>query len=145
MNESIDLRSVTPLLREKVPSLLAVYVYGSAASGVVRADSDVDLGVLAERPLEEELLRSLAMELENLIGRDVDLVDLGRTTPVLLMQVLEGKLLFCSDARRVSEFENMAMSSYCALNEERKEILQDIAARGTVYARRRHSRQSGED
>jgi predicted nucleotidyltransferase len=101
----------------------------------VRADSDVDMGVLAERPLEEELLRRLTMELENLIGRDVDLVDLGSATPVLWMQVLEGQILFCSDARRVAEFENVAMSRYCALNEERKEILQDIVARGTVYAR----------
>jgi uncharacterized protein len=128
------LQSAVELLRRAVPSLLAVYHYGSTAHGFDRAQSDVDLGILAGTPLARELLWDLAPQLEEIVGRDVDLAELSRATPVLLMQVLAGKLMYSSDPQQVARFENLAMSRYCRLNQERKEILEDIAARGSIYA-----------
>jgi uncharacterized protein YutE (UPF0331/DUF86 family)/predicted nucleotidyltransferase len=95
------LQSAVELIRQSAPSLLAVYHYCSTAHRFDRAESDVDLGILAGTPLPRELLWDFAPQLEEIVGRDVDLVDLCRATPVLLMQVLEGKLLFSSDPQQV--------------------------------------------
>ncbi len=122
-------------LRERIPSLIAVYLYGSSARDQIRPDSDVDIALLADAPLASETLFDLSAELAEILGRDVDLVDLARATPVLCMQVLEGKVLFCADPQKLAWFENLAMSRYCQLNADRREILNDILSRSTVYAR----------
>lgn len=122
-------------LRERIPSLIAVYLYGSAARGQIRPDSDIDLALLADATLAPETLFDLSAEMAEILGRDVDLVDLARATPVLSMQVLDGKVLFCADRQKLAWFENLAMSRYCQLNADRREILKDIVSRGTVYAR----------
>jgi predicted nucleotidyltransferase len=135
MDEKVDLTQTVSLLQERIPSLIAVYHYGSTALGGARPDSDVDLGVLAQDKLDPETLSDLGSEIATLLGREVDLVDLSCAAPVLLVQVLEGKVLYNSNARSLAEFETVAMSRYCRLNEERREILRDIQARGAIYAR----------
>ena len=135
MLEKTNLEKAVELLRERIPSLIAVYQYGSIALGLGRADSDIDLGVLSDAPLDNDLRMDLQMSLPDLLGREVDLVDLIRASPVLLMQVLQGNVLFCANPRKLAEFENLAMSRYCQLNEDRADILRDIVARGSIYAR----------
>ena len=50
--------------------------------------SDVDLAALFRRRPEPDDLLALATELEDVFGRPVDLVDLDRASPILVMQVL---------------------------------------------------------
>lgn len=50
------------------------------------------------------------------------------------MQVLkDGRVLFDGDRTARELFEATAFSAYARLNEERRGILADIAARGNVY------------
>lgn len=66
----------------------ALWVFGSEAAGTATSASDVDLAALfRRRPSASELL-TLRAELASVLGRDVDLVDLERASPVLVMQVL---------------------------------------------------------
>jgi len=132
----IEFQHTIRFLQERIASLVAIYHYGSTAVGGARPDSDIDLAILADCPIPSDvLLFDFASQVASLLGREVDLVDLSRATPVLLMQVIQGNVLYCSDRRKLAEFETLAMSRYCRLNEERKDILRDIQARGTVYAR----------
>lgn len=113
---------------------MAVYLFGSHAAGAAHRDSDVDLAVLADAPLGDNERWQLAQTLAVMLGRDVDLVDLLRASTVMRVQVIDsGKLLFDSDTTRRQEFEARALSDYARLNEERREILADIRARGSVY------------
>lgn len=75
-----------------------LWVFGSEASGKTRADSDIDLGALFQRaPTSAELLDA-RLHLASQAGRDVDLVDLDRASPILVMQVLKhGRLLIDRD------------------------------------------------
>lgn len=130
----MQLDAIVDILRHRVPGCVAIYLFGSHATGGAHRDSDVDLAVLAPAPLGDEERWHLAQTLAIALGRDVDLVDLRRASAVMRVQVVDsGKLLFESDATQRQEFEAMALGGYARLNEERRGILEDIRARGTVY------------
>jgi uncharacterized protein len=117
-----------------VPSTIAVYVFGSFATGTATTDSDVDVAVLAAAPLAADARWQLAQTLAIALRRDVDLVDLRQASTVLRVQVLgAGILLLETDRARRQEFEAVALGAYARLNEERRGIIDDIRARGSVY------------
>ena len=69
-------------------------LYGSAATGRMRAGSDVDIAVLFDRPLSAEQKMTLMSRLERELQRDVDLVDLFSLSGTILKQVLrQGRAL----------------------------------------------------
>jgi predicted nucleotidyltransferase len=55
--------------RELVGSLVAVYLYGSAVSGGLRPDSDVDLLIVIDETISSEIRRRLLAELMVVSGR----------------------------------------------------------------------------
>lgn len=127
--------NVIQRMKETVPGLIAVYRFGSQAQGAARPDSDVDLAVLAQPALSPATRLGLREDLSLLLRRDVDLIDLRQASTVLRMQVVStGECLFNADDTRREQFETMVYSSYARLNEERRGILDDIRARGRVYA-----------
>jgi predicted nucleotidyltransferase len=71
-----------------------LWLYGSEAQGTARPDSDVDLAALFRRRTEPLEVFDIRSDLEEILHRDVDLVDLDQTSPILAMQVLKyGSLL----------------------------------------------------
>lgn len=127
-------RLLDHLIRRLGDELVGVWLYGSFASGDVRPDSDIDLAILTRRPLPGDRLRELALELIDLSGRDVDLVDLRQAPTVLQMQVIStGRRLYCRDRFACELFETHVFSDYVDLNERRADILGDIRRRGSVY------------
>lgn len=130
MNDTLLIEYV----RKSVPDLIALYRFGSQAKGEARPDSDIDLAVLARDPIPSLRRFELAQELAIRLHRDVDLVDLRTASTVMRMQVLStGTCLDAPDEPARREFEMYAYSDYARLNEERKGILDDIRARGSVY------------
>jgi predicted nucleotidyltransferase len=121
-------------IQASVPGLIALYGFGSQAQGVARPDSDVDIAVLASTPIPELRRFALAQELAVHLHRDVDLVDLRKVSTVMRMQVLStGVCLRTSDELARQEFEMYVYADYARLNEERREVVKDIAHRGLVY------------
>ena len=118
------------------PDLQGVYLFGSAASGASREDSDVDLGLLLPPgglPPDPWKLGETGARLEGILGRPVDLVDLRRADTVFRHQVVStGRLLLARDRRATGEFEMLTLSFYQKLNEERREILEEIRRTGRV-------------
>jgi uncharacterized protein len=77
-----------------------IIVYGSAAKGRLRPDSDLDLAVLAPRALGPEERLALVTALERATGRGIDLVDLFDAHGTLLAAVLgEGVRLLIREQR----------------------------------------------
>lgn len=64
-------------------------VFGSVASGKATAQSDLDIAVLASRPLSVQKKISLINALAESFGRPVDLVDLSQAGEPLLGQILQ--------------------------------------------------------
>jgi uncharacterized protein len=131
MNET----GLVEYIKKSIPDLIALYRFGSQAKGTARPDSDVDLAVLSRVALSELRRFELAQELATQLHRDVDLVDLRSASTVMRMQVIStGECLFTISDRLQGEFEDLVYSAYARLNEERREILNDVRARGSVYA-----------
>jgi predicted nucleotidyltransferase len=77
-----------------VPGLKLAILHGSAATGKMRADSDVDLALLFDHPLNAEQKMMLISHLESALHREVDLVDLFALSGTILKQVLrKGRVL----------------------------------------------------
>ena len=70
-------------------NLRLVVVFGSMARGEATPSSDLDIGVMGERPLtlqqRQAMIKALAVE----FGRPVDLVDLNRVGEPLLGRILK--------------------------------------------------------
>ena len=67
----------TPLVEDAlvdVPGVLAAFVFGSAARGTQRADSDVDLFVVEDSAVDRRKLLSQIAEAGLLLGREVNAV-----------------------------------------------------------------------
>lgn len=74
-------------------------IYGSAAAGSMRSDSDVDLAVLFDHPLSADQKMKLATRLERELLRSVDLVDLSIISGTILKQILcKGRVLVQNEA-----------------------------------------------
>jgi predicted nucleotidyltransferase len=121
-----------------LPETQAIYLFGSAAAGRLRDDSDVDVAVLLPHARAKELgglaLSDLAFDLMKALRRDVDLINLRLASTVLQKQVIEnGIVLFCADEYAQDEFEMLTISFYQKLNEERAGILQSLKESRGVY------------
>ena len=77
-------------LLDRQPGLACAYLFGSVARGAATATSDVDLAVLFEQTTEDTLhgpLARLQLDLEDALGRHVDLVAMETALPDLIHRV----------------------------------------------------------
>ena len=82
-------------------------MFGSAARGTARSDSDVDVGVLLD---VDDGLPALRVALERAVGRSVDLVSLRKAPPLLRFEIArDGQLLIERDPHAWVEFRAHAM------------------------------------
>ena len=125
---------ITTYLRAQLPTVAAIYVFGSEANGPTRQDSDVDVAILGEHPLPALERWTIATKLANLLNRDVDLVDLHRASTVMQFQVVStGQRIFTRDEATAERYELRVYRLYLTLNDDRAGILAAITASGTVY------------
>lgn len=123
-------------LSSRLPGLVAVYRFGSFGTADERVDSDIDLGLQPDHPLDPVAVFRMAAELATLAGRDVDLVDMIRCSTVMRARIVAtGEVVYCNDRYRCEDFATTAYSRYAHLNEARRGILEDIQARGSVHGR----------
>jgi predicted nucleotidyltransferase len=130
----IDDAAIVTLLRREFPDTAAVYRFGSTVDGNPRAESDIDVAFLPDRPVDPARRFAVQEQLAALLHRDVDLVDLAAASTVLRMQVVSRALVLATfDQQKRDVYEDYVFSSYARLNEERRAILDRIAHEGRVY------------
>lgn len=127
--------SVITFLADTLPSLQAVYLFGSQASGKAGPGSDVDLALLLPTALPAEQRWQLGEALADTLHADVDLIDLRYASTVLQHQVVtEGQRLWHRGLES-DEFELTVMSEYWDLAIQRRQLITDIKQRGSVHGR----------
>lgn len=125
--------SLVPFLRERIPSLSAVWVFGSRASGDDGPESDLDVAILADEPQDPVALWELSGELEDRLGVPVDLVDLRCATTVLQYQVVtKGDRVWARDSG-AALYEAFILSERTALEEARRPLLEEIRREGRIH------------
>ncbi|AGL03852.1 putative nucleotidyltransferase [Desulfoscipio gibsoniae DSM 7213] len=120
-------------LQEQIAPYLII-IFGSALTGKMLPDSDIDIAFLAEQKFSAYKLFMIGQHLADKLGRDVDLVDLNTASTVFQARVLTtGKVIYCTDETKRMLFYMLTLKKYARLNEERKQIIDRIAIRGTRY------------
>lgn len=99
------------------PDVVAAYLFGSAATNLDHAQSDIDLALLLSESLDRlrasELQLKVMSGLEDVCGRRVDVVILNVASPLLCFQVFKrGQLLLERDRKTTALFEMRARSMY---------------------------------
>ena len=103
-------------LLDRQPDIACAYLFGSVARGEASSTSDVDLAVLSGQPTANTLrgpLAHLRLDLEDALGRSVDLVALETAPPDLIHRVLrDGVLLVDRSPDKRIAFEVRARNDY---------------------------------
>lgn len=129
-------RLIVGELRAAPGDPIAVYRFGSTAQGTTHRGSDTDIAVLMRQRLSPQSRFDLQERIAARLGHDVDLVDLASASTVLAIQIVAGgRVLYDGDSEARGLFEDRVFGAYARLNEERRGILDRVAAEGTVYGR----------
>ena len=127
--------TVRQVLDSALPQAQAAWVFGSAASGRLRAGSDVDIAVMQEQRMGTEQHLALTEQLSSALQRDVDLIDFSRSTSVMHQQILTtGQRILCRDALAVDNYEAFCLTEYLHFNARRQAQLRDVMHRGRVLS-----------
>ncbi|WP_320045972.1 nucleotidyltransferase domain-containing protein [uncultured Ilyobacter sp.] len=117
---------------DKKPKL--IYLFGSYAKNINRDESDVDIAVLLETSMEPREKFKYKMELVDLLGKEVDLIDLSDANIILKHQIVTtGKNLFCRTKLEKDEFKYRVISCYYQYREDVDIVKKSIKKRGHVW------------
>jgi len=112
-------------------TIAAAYLLGSAATGRLRSDSDVDIAVLPVRPgaIGTAARLALAEALARVFERPVDLGLLSTANVVYAKEAITtGRKIVDRDRATSSRFAMLGLSMYASLQEARREVLRAYAA-----------------
>ena len=133
-------QTLTPAERAQVIALLAplkpsfIYLFGSAARGELRAESDVDLAFYSLESAESLTVFKMSESLAAALNRDVDLIDLSVSNDVIRAEVIgTGELLSALDVQVLYERQMRWLKQYAMLNRERRPIIERIKLEGKIY------------
>ncbi len=132
-----ETENIVRILKVHFPYVEAIYLFGSQAIGADTQNSDVDVAFFT---LHDDVIAPLRVydaqkELEVFLHKDVDLVHLQSASTVFQFQVITtGIHLYVRNPSFLLQQETLVFSMYQRLNEERKEILNDIVSSGKIYS-----------
>lgn len=110
-----------------------IILFGSAARGEMRDDSDVDIAFISKEDSSPYQSFMIAQELAEKLNREVDLIDFAAASTVFQTQIMETGILLLDDAPLRRQYAFMrALKEYALLNDERKVILQSLGYKGGV-------------
>lgn len=135
MISDAQLNTAVTQLQQDIPELLAVYLFGSQASGKAKPDSDIDLAVYHSGQLDVVALWEIGCALANQLNRDVDLIDFNQASTVLQHQILSrGRRLWAKD-HQADIYEIAVLKMKRELDARRAPVLERIVKTGRVYAK----------
>ena len=98
---------------EGLPTVRLAYLFGSAAAGRLRPDSDVDVAVLLSAPAPPRFLDGLTDDLSLALHRPADLVDLSTAPPLLAHEVISrGRCVLFRDSSERADFETRVICRF---------------------------------
>jgi predicted nucleotidyltransferase len=87
INSDSDILRIRQILKG-YPHVRLALLFGSLAKGNARKDSDLDLAIATDHPLDSRQKMQLIAELASAIGRPIDLVDFAMIGEPLLGQII---------------------------------------------------------
>lgn len=135
--KNLMINDIAELLKEyfrNKEEILLAFIFGSAVSSRLTKGSDVDVAVLFSKMPDFSEVLKITTDISETIGREVDIVVLNNSSPVIRMQVLKnGKLIKSIDNASYNNFFVRTVKEYDDLKYVRKEAEENIL-RGRIYA-----------
>jgi predicted nucleotidyltransferase len=136
-DSSLPFEEIRKTIRVFYSEVQAIYLFGSFARDDARKDSDVDLALLLPHERAKAAgsiaFSECANALSEYLNRTVDLINLREVNTVFQHEIVQtGQRLFVEDEKETAIFEMLVLSFYQKLNEERREILNEIIKFGKV-------------
>jgi uncharacterized protein len=131
----IESSRIIQIVLNYYPNVQALYLFGSYGTEDERQESDVDIALLLS-PDESKIAGSppsieLILDLEHLLSKDIDLINLRKAPTVLQKEVVTAnRCIYQDDRYACEEFEMLTLSKYQKLNEERKGIIDSALLTG---------------
>lgn len=104
--------------------VLGAWLYGSRARAAARADSDIDLAVLCDGPLDPVALCDVSGRLAARLGATVDLVDLRTAGGLLRVEATHHGLPLVTPAFEAELFTTHALADHAAFGPRRRAATQ---------------------
>jgi len=135
----IQQKQIIQTVLKHYPEVQAIYLFGTYGTDEQWTDSDVDIALLLKHQQAKTVgtlaMSDLRFELERLLEKDVDLINLRRVSTVLQKEIVAAdRRIYTADEYAADEFEMLTISYYQKLNEERSEILKEIMTSGRVVS-----------
>ena len=136
--DSQELQPVVDIVLRHFPETEALYLFGSRMHDELRSGSDLDIAVLLSpaRSADAEALLAFEVrpELEETVKMPVDCVNLRKVSVVFRKEIIfSGARIFTGDEKAAEEFEMLTMSYYQKLNDERRDILDELFRTKRAY------------
>jgi len=126
---TIDLTTGLARLPEILGDVQFAILYGSAATGTMRDNSDIDVAVMYTSPLTMKELLRLVRDVAAVFRRDVDILDLRTAGPIVKMQVLRyGRPVVINDPGALQRFQMYTPSEYFDFKLQRRPIEEALEA-----------------
>lgn len=112
----------------------AILLFGSYARDTQNAESDVDLAIKLKEKIGQKELFETKKQLEDIIKKDVDLIDLDNTQDGIKYEILmNGITIYVQDELKFELYKLDMYREYLELNESRKAIIDNIKKGGKIY------------
>jgi len=133
----VQQKQIIKTVLEHYPEVQAIYLFGTYGTDDQWTESDVDIALLLKHQQAKAVgtlvMSDLRFELERLLKKDVDLINLRLVPTVLQKEIIAAnRRIYTADKYAADEFDMLTISYYQKLNEERAEILEEIITSGRV-------------
>lgn len=129
------LEEVRKYLIEKI-ECEAIVIFGSYARNTQNSESDIDIAIKSTKKIQPKELFEIKENLENIVKKDVDLIDLDNTQDGIRYEILiNGIIIYTKDEMQFELYKLDMYREYLELNESRKMIIDNIKNGGNVYGK----------
>jgi len=134
LNKDQIIEKSVSFLRNVIPSLESIYLFGSQVNGHASKQSDIDLAFLTFEKIDNVKRWEIQEKLAKQLDSNIDLVDLNVASTVMQFQVVSnGERIFTRDYKKATNYEDQVYFLYLDLCELRQPIINHIKESGSIY------------
>ena len=134
--KSLDRERIITTLIHEIPTLQALYIFGSQQDGTATNKSDIDIAFLSTEKMKSLQRWDISKKLAKELSQDIDLIELSQTNTIFRYQILSTAERIYGEGYEVESFETLAYSFYLRFQEERKPIVDAIMENKSVFGKK---------
>lgn len=120
----------------KNENIIAIILFGSYARKTENINSDIDIAIKLNKEMSKKELFQLKLNLEDLVNKDVDLLNLDEIADGIRYEILiNGETLYARNEFYFELYKLQMYREYLELNESRMQIIENLKNGDGVYGK----------